>query len=99
MHDDLTIIMQVTLAEYDMKVKRKVMSDIEKLRKRNEERYSQEIRAAVEKIADRKASSEVLAKRKNQNLNTQTATILERSVVTQGQSVCFQIRFWCSWAF
>ncbi|XP_062324029.1 uncharacterized protein C6orf163 homolog [Osmerus eperlanus] len=76
---------QVTLAEYDMKVKRKVMSDIEKLRKRNEERYSQEIRVAVEKIAHRKASSEVLAKRKDKNLNTQTATILERDFMLQPQ--------------
>uniref|UniRef100_A0A674E3Q8 Uncharacterized protein n=1 Tax=Salmo trutta TaxID=8032 RepID=A0A674E3Q8_SALTR len=56
------------MVKYDIKTKRKIRSDIEKLRKRNEERASQEIRRAIEKIAQRHAKSAVASKKKDEIL-------------------------------
>lgn len=58
------------------------MSDIEKLRKRNEERASQEIHRAIEKIAQQHAKNVVIAGRKEKETTMCAATILERSVVS-----------------
>ncbi|XP_041721445.1 uncharacterized protein C6orf163 homolog [Coregonus clupeaformis] len=75
--------LQETLVEYDIKTKRKVRSDIEKLRERNEERASQEIRGAIEKIAQRHAKSVVRTRRKEKQTTAHAATILEMDFMLQ----------------
>lgn len=79
------------MVEYDIKTKRKVRSDIKKLRKRNEERASQEIRRAIEKIAQRHAKSVVRTRREEEQTTAHAATILEMLVDICDQSDSYSI--------